>query len=100
MSDATREAIAGDLEFDPTFAHQRSVTPFIIGMLINHLRDRRPPFAKEYDNLAVADDAEKVCRKLGILPPPDGLHHAPACPANLWSGQVLPISPCTCGAKP
>lgn len=29
---------------------------------------------------------------------PDDLHHAPACPANRWSGVELVIRPCTCGA--
>lgn len=28
----------------------------------------------------------------------DTLHHAPACPANRWSGAELVIRPCTCGA--
>lgn len=94
----TREMIPGDLDYDPTFAYQRSVTPFIIGMLINRLRGRRHPFAKEYDDKVIADDIEAVCRNLGILPPPDGLHHAPMCPANLWGRGVLPIAPCSCGA--
>ncbi len=28
----------------------------------------------------------------------DGLHHAPACPANEWSGACLVFRPCNCGA--
>ena len=28
----------------------------------------------------------------------DGLHHAPACPANNWEMQVLVFQRCTCGA--
>lgn len=28
----------------------------------------------------------------------DDLHHAPACPANRWSGKVIPEGPCSCGA--
>jgi len=29
----------------------------------------------------------------------DGLHHAPACPGNEWSGEYLVLKPCTCGAR-
>jgi hypothetical protein len=29
---------------------------------------------------------------------PDDVHHAPACPANRWSGVELVVRPCTCGA--
>lgn len=29
----------------------------------------------------------------------DSLHHAPACPANHYSGQRAPTGPCNCGAK-
>lgn len=29
----------------------------------------------------------------------DGLHHAPACPANEWSGQQLVVALCSCGAQ-
>lgn len=29
----------------------------------------------------------------------DGLHHAPACPGNEWSGQYLVLTRCSCGAK-
>ena len=28
----------------------------------------------------------------------DGLHHAPMCPGNEWSGQELVWFPCNCGA--
>lgn len=28
----------------------------------------------------------------------DGLHHAPACPANEWDGAVIVFHRCTCGA--
>lgn len=28
----------------------------------------------------------------------DGLHHAPACPGNEWSGMYLVIMGCNCGA--
>jgi hypothetical protein len=28
----------------------------------------------------------------------DGLHHAPACPANNWTMQALVFQRCTCGA--
>jgi hypothetical protein len=30
---------------------------------------------------------------------PDLRHHAPACPANRWSGMELVFQRCTCGAK-
>lgn len=29
----------------------------------------------------------------------DGLHHAPACPGNEWSGMYLVLQNCTCGTK-
>ena len=29
----------------------------------------------------------------------DGLHHAPACPGNEWSGEALVFQDCTCGAR-
>ena len=29
----------------------------------------------------------------------DGLHHAPCCPGNEWSGAELVIHGCTCGAN-
>lgn len=28
----------------------------------------------------------------------DGLHHAPACPGNEWSGMYLVLQRCNCGA--
>ena len=30
----------------------------------------------------------------------DGLHHAPACPGNEWSGAELVFRRCNCGASP
>jgi len=29
----------------------------------------------------------------------DGLHHAPACPANEWDGAALVFQRCSCGAN-
>lgn len=29
----------------------------------------------------------------------DRFHHAPACPANTWSGMAYPSPFCTCGAR-
>lgn len=29
----------------------------------------------------------------------DGLHHAPCCPGNEWSGAALVFQRCTCGAE-
>lgn len=93
-----RPMLDADLRFDPTYSRQRFVARYIIGALINKLRGRTGMFYGEQSPQSLADQAEKICREEGILPTPDDLKHAPACPANRWASQMLPTAPCNCGA--
>lgn len=97
MKPEPREAIATDLEHDPTFEAQRHVARYLIGLLINELRGVRPMGAN-YTQAQVLDQAELIARRYGIIAPPDELKHAPMCPSNLWAGQMIPQAPCNCGA--
>lgn len=93
-----REAIWEDFEFDPTHKRKLMVARYLVGMLLNQMRGCRPMFAPVINDGDLADQAEALGRRFGLIAKPDGLKHAPACPANLWAGMNLPSGPCSCGA--
>lgn len=95
---APREAIWEDLDVDTANRRKLMVARYLVGLMLNQLRGVRPLLAPVINDLDLADQAEKVGRLFGIIAPPDELHHAPACPANLWSGMHIPSAPCNCGA--
>ena len=71
---------------------------YMLGIAINRLRGRRTLFEPDLSNELIADAIEQAALKDGLFTL-DELHHAPACRANRWSGQLLPTGPCTCGAR-
>jgi hypothetical protein len=94
---SARTAIPEDIEFDPTYARQRQVAAYLMGIAINALRGRHPIWVESEDNNALADHLQRVAIDNGIVAF-DEWHHAPACRANNWSKAMLPTGPCTCGA--
>ncbi len=94
-----REAIAEDIDFDPSHRRQLEVARWILGQALNYYPRERPaqplfrrvqePTRQELIDYAISQGLVWY----------DEWHHAPLCPANNWSKQRLPDGPCTCGAQ-
>jgi hypothetical protein len=97
METSSRVAIPEDLEFDPTYARQRKLAAYLLGIAINGLRGSRPCWEDAPDKIALAKQLQDMALENGIVSF-DEWHHAPACRANNWSRMHLPTGPCTCGA--
>lgn len=96
-----REGIWEDIEHDPTYVKQREYARRVIGLLVNTIRYPDHLFSNINKNMTpkqIADRVAKEAEMIGLVWF-DDLHHAPMCPANNWSRQILPTGPCTCGAE-
>lgn len=94
---SARQAIPEDLEFDPSYARQRQLAAYLLGLAINGLRGSRLCWEDAPDKVKLADELQKIAVDNGIIAF-DEWHHAPMCRANNWSKMHLPTGPCTCGA--
>lgn len=97
-SDTARKAIPEDLEFDPSYARQRRLSGYLLGVAINALKGSRPVWEDPPDRAAIAKQLQEIALENGIVSF-DEWHHAPRCRANNWSRAALPTGPCTCGAE-
>lgn len=96
---AQRAAIPEDLEHDPTYARQRELGSYLLGIAINALGGWRTVFDEEVEPHKLAAHLREIALENGLVTF-DEAHHAPACRANNWSRQKLPEGRCTCGAAP
>ena len=94
----SREGVAADLEFDPSYKRQRELARIMLGIAINALCGGRTVFTSDQPIEDIGKELKKLALAEGIVWF-DDFHHAPACPANNWSRQQLPTGPCTCGAE-
>lgn len=102
---AMREGLWEDVEHDPSFKKQRLVGQYGLAILINVINGYQPwgspERTPEEHKKHVKELAKHVLDKavlVGLITF-DDMHHAPACPANRWSGMVVPEGPCSCGTE-
>jgi hypothetical protein len=95
-----RVGIPEDLDHDPTFARQRRVAKYLLGIAINRCPLEQPERQRFYRDHRVLTRNELIAIALreGIVEFTPW-HHAPTCPSNDWSKTMLPEGPCTCGAE-
>lgn len=94
-----REAIPEDIEYDPEHRRKRLVARYLLGVAINRYPLGQPePRLHERTRPATRGELIAVALREGLVEYTPW-HHAPACPSNDWSKQMLPEAPCNCGAE-
>jgi hypothetical protein len=94
-----RVAIPEDLEFDPEYKRQRMMARYLLGVALNRYpKDRPEQRLFQRTQPPTRDELVAVALREGLVEYTPW-HHAPLCPSNDWSMQMLPEAPCNCGAE-
>jgi hypothetical protein len=94
-----RDAVPGDLDFDPSYKRQRMISRYLLGIALNRLPIPRPEQRLfERTQPPSRDELAAVALREGLVEYTPW-HHAPCCPSNDWSKTMLPEGPCNCGAE-
>ena len=98
-SSGGRIGIPEDIDYDPEHKRQRRIARYLLGIALNRLPAERPePRLLERTQPLTRGELIAIAIREGLVEYTPW-HHAPLCPSNDWSRQMLPEGPCNCGAE-